>query len=279
MSIQGWRGHGARLRGAGANPQRGANPQIQPRLVQAAQLLWVDLAIPFTGSAGESVPAGTKTPNYDLIVKGGWTNVDQSRIRLVGQTADTPFSPFEVPILSLFGASRLSQPMRYWRRPYFLPAGANITANVINDGAQQAGDGVFLCERPGTSYDKIQPVNRSRIYQVPIALGLAGAGAIGGAESQAAEDPTLLWGATSTSTGALIQIRDNQNDIAWSSDKLPVGAFAGIDDGSLVQPIMYFSKPYLLGAQAQIVINWTNLGNESGKFFTFIGERVLPQTS
>jgi len=261
-------------RGAGLPGGRGRRQNPNQRTVRAAQYYWLNMAVPFTSVVGESVVASTLTKYFPLLIRAAWSNLVQPRIAMRSQSTGIPISTLPIPLLAIAGNTNLAHPLNYWERPYLLRAGANMQAQVINDGGEAAGLIAFYCERP----DREQqiPVTETREYILVLDLGLTGgATQKGTVQTQAIDYDLLIYGILSTSQSATVLFTDTGSNQAWSSVALPIGSFSGIRATGNVQQTVYFSKPYYLAANTTIQCDWTNTGSETGKHIAFICERIV----
>jgi len=232
------------------------------------------MEVPFTSTAGEQQQGATKGNNFDLRVRGAWTNLTDIRAQFQSTQNGDTWSTQQVPLLSIAGATDLVQPMFYWRRSFNLEANNIITGSFTNDGAEAAGNVVFFGERKDN--DLIVTVKRVETYWLLIDLGLTGgATGVGIKQSAPIEFPLLVYGLLSTAIDMEVLLMDTSNNYGWSSQRLPVGAFAGIRDTGNVQPIMFYPRPYYLRPNATIQADWLNVGAETGGFLSFICEKVL----
>lgn len=260
-------------RGSGLPGQKGRR-QRQGGAVKAAQFFFLNMAVPFTSTGGESVIAATVTKYFPLVIRAAWANLTQPRIAVRSQSTGIPISTVPVPLLTLAGNTNLVHPLTYWERPYYLAPGANLQAQLINDGAEAAGLITFFCERPDR--EQLIPVIETREYILLLDLGLTGGATTRGTvQTQAIDYDLLIYGALSTSASATVLFTDTGSNNAWSSVGLPIGAFAGIRASGNVQPIVYYSKPYFLAANTTIQCDWLNVGSESGKYIAFVCERIV----
>lgn len=256
------------------------------RYVPVTQLYWTSMDIGFStpGVASEQAIAFTNNQNFPLFVRGGWTNMDaiDVRVRVAVSNTDANWSTNAVLIGAIAGRKTLARPMLYYQHGYSLPAQSTLRGDFTNslvdpqDGTSKV---VFICERPETQM--IVPILQARDYWLDVSLNLAGAAtATGDAISSQIQHPILIRGAvTDAHPLTTIRIFDTQKNIAWSNQKLPIGCFAGIDDGTDVEQYIRFPKPYLLDANSTLRVEWTNGGGAgvTGRFLNFIGERILRQ--
>lgn len=245
------------------------------RDVTCCQPYWLDMVVDFTSTAGEQQQAATEMQNFPMSIRGAWTNLQDVRVQLASSQFGSTWNAQQVPILSVAGASDLVHPMLYWRRPFPLDANHIITGVFTNDGAEPAGNLVFFAEK--TEEQLIVTVEETATYWNLIDLGLSGgASGVGKPFTAPLEFPLLVYGILSTSTGMTLRIVDTSNGYAWSQEELPVGAYAGIQNpGTTVQPIIYFPRPYFLKPNASLRAEWTNAGAETGKFLSFLCEKVV----
>lgn len=247
--------------------------QLKPHYVECTQFFFLQMSVPFTGTAGQNTSAGTFLEQFPMEVRGAWTDLASARVLFTEQKSGEKLSPEAVPILSLVGASDKTHPMYYWHEPLLLPANAQLRGTFINDGGEEAGTVVFFCSRPDLKIDV--PVIATKEYRVVLDLGLDSddTTTIQTAQTQQVDYDLIIRGASSTVDGVEIQFLDTRQNIQWSSERLPIGAFAGID--TEVNPIMRYAKPYYLPRNSTIKANYVNTGAEDNGFVTFICERIL----
>lgn len=251
-----------------------APPIGKPRDVTCTLPYWLNMAVPFTSSAGEQQMGATKGENFDLQVRGAWTNLVNVRSQLSSTQTGSTWSTQQVPLLSIAGATNLVHPMTYWRKPFHLGANHIISGVFTNDGAEAAGNLVFYAER--TENTLAVSVKRSETYWLLINLGLSGgATTTGQPQSAPIEHGLLIYGVLSTSALMKVRLFDTSNNYAWSTDQLPIGTFAGIRATGNPQPVMYFPFPYYLRPNATLRAEWLNVGSETGGYLSFLCEKVL----
>jgi len=251
------------------------NPLLpeRPHNVECTQFFFLNMDVPFTGVAGQNTSAGTFLEQFPMEVRGAWTDLTSARVLFTEQKSGEKVSPEAVPLLNLAGASDKVHPMYYWHNPLLLPANAQLRGAFTNDGAEQAGKVVFFCSRPDLKIDV--PVVQTKEYRIVLDLGLDSGDTttIQTAQSQQVDYDLLIYGASSTVSGVDIQFLDTRQNIQWSAEKLPIGAFAGID--TEVQPIMRYAKPYYLPRNSTIKASYVNSGAEDNGFVTFVCQRIL----
>lgn len=258
------------------------------RYVPVTQPYWLNMPIPFStpGVASENAVAFTDNQNFPLFVRGGWSNMEDTapdvRVRMAVSNTDANWSTNPLLIGAVAGRRELARPLLRYPHGYSLPAQSTLRGDFTNSPTDpQDGTSllVFWCERPETQ--AIVPVLEARDYWVDVSLNLSGAATnTGTARSSQIQHPILIKGAiTNADPLTTIRIFDTQKNIAWSNTKLPIGAFAGIDDGTDVEQYIMYPKPYLLDANSTLLIEWTNGGGAevTGRFLNFIGERILRQ--
>lgn len=275
-------GQGGLNRPTGATGVRPGQPQStmqnpllpgRPHNVECTQFFFLNMDVPFTGTAGQNISAGTFLEQFPMEVRGAWTNLTSARVLFTEQKSGEKVSPEPVPILSLVGASDKTHPMYYWHEPLLLPANAQLRGSFINDGGEQSGRVVFFCSRPDLLINV--PVILSKEYRVVLDLGLDSADTttLMNAQTQQVDYDLLIYGASSTVSGVDIQFLDTRQNIQWSAERLPIGAFAGIQ--SEVSPVMRYAKPYYLPRNSTIKANFVNSGAESDGFVTFVCQRIV----
>jgi len=195
------------------------------------------------------------------LVRGVWTDLVEARIRLVQSDSDLNYSIVPVPILSLAGRRDKVQPIRWLRHAIPLRALSTLRADFINDGAEPAGMVVFIGERIGR--EREIPVNCSTEFRLLMDLVAP--------VTQPVDFDLLIWGAyTDASSGALIRVFNESDNYAWSSELLPVEAYAGRRDE--VQPVVYYPRPYLLPRRVKLRADVSP--GASGNL-VFVCERIL----
>lgn len=252
-----------------------ANPLLpgRPHNVECTQFFFLQMDVGFTGSTGQNISAGTFLEQFPMEVRGAWSNLTSARVLFTEQKSGEKLSPEAVPILSLVGASSKTHPMYYWKEPLLLPPNAQLRGMFINDGGEQAGQVVFFCSRPDLMINV--PVIATKEYRIVLDLGLDSddTTTVLTAQTQQVDYDLLIYGASSTVSGIDIQFLDTRQNIQWSSERLPVGAFAGIQ--TQVSPIMRYAKPYYLPRNSTIKATFVNAGAEDNGFVTFYCERIL----
>lgn len=251
----------------------GPSPSSRPRDVRCTQFFFSNMPVAFTGSAGENANAGTFIEQFPMAVRGAWSNLTDARVRLTEASSGSLVSSEQVPILGLAGNSDLVFPLYYWKKPLLLPPNAQLRGDFINDGGEEAGNLVFFVERPDLEIRV--PVRETKEFRLLLNLGLESADTttVLNAQTQQVDYDLLVYGALSTSTGCEIRFLDTRQNINWSAQKLPIGAFAGIVGNP--QPIMRYDTPYYLPRNTAIRAEYVNTGAETGKFVEFICERIL----
>ena len=245
----------------------------KPRIVTCAEYFWLNMAVPFTSTAGEQKQASTDPKQFPLYVMGAWTNLAEPRAQFVGSASGVPLSTQQVLLASLAGKSDKNELVHFWRKPYLLRGQTSLVGNFTNDGGEAAGQVVFHCERPDRLLNV--PVLRSQEYVLHLALGLNGSASQTGSEpTQSIEYDLLIYGAVSNVEEVTVRFVDSSNNNAWSTEQLPIGAFAGLTGES--QQIMYYRTPYYLPAQSTLIAEFSNVGGENDGFIEFLCERILP---
>lgn len=252
-----WRG---KLTGADGTPLP-ENAAARPCIVRAGELFWLPMTVPFTGTIGEQAQAFTKTVDFDLLIRGVWTDLTRARIRLVQSDSDLNYSLVPVPIQSLAGRSDKTQPIRWLRHAIPLRALSTLRADFINDNGESAGNVVFIGERIGR--EREIPVRCSTEFRLLMDLAAP--------VTQPVDYDVLIWGAyTDAPSNVSVRIFDESNNYAWSGELLPIGAFAGQRDET--QPIVYYPRPYLLPRRVKLRAD-TSTG--ASGYLVFLCERIL----
>lgn len=266
MGVNAGVGHGARTNNPAAMPGT-------PHVVKATQFFFLNMAVPFTATAGENTNAGTFLEQFPILIRGAWTNLNDVRVRFTEQQSGDRLSSDAVPILGLAGRTDKTYPMLYWKTPLLLSANSQLRGDFINDGGEEAGNVVFFCSRPDIQIDV--PVRASKEYRLLLDLGLDSADTttINSTQTQQVNFDMLIYGAMSTVSGVTIQLLDTRANINWSSQQLPIGAFAGLR--TEVSPIMHYAQPYYLPKNSTIRANYINAGAEDNGFVEFICQRIL----
>lgn len=243
------------------------------RTVRAALPYWFPIVVPFTSQAGQNLTAVFNGKNFDLEMRAAWTDLVTARLQLSDTSYGLIWSNDKVPITVVAGRTNKTHPLLYLRKPYLLLANSILRADLIDDaGTEVAGQIIWACVRPDTEVG-VQ-VEASREWYWAVDLGLTGGtGNTNRVTTRPVNEDVLIYGAMSTSTGSLIRIIDDHTNIGWSDDKLPVGAFAGIE--GQISPIVWYPQPMYVPRNTSMIIEWQNAGAETGKFFTFVCERIL----
>lgn len=242
--------------------------------VRVTQYYFLDMAVPFTSAQGQAINASTESKNFPLLVKGAWANTQSSLVRLYNNATGESLSTNQVPIHGWAGYSAGAYPMLRWLRPFYLQPDNTLSADFINAGAEPASHVVFYSERP--DYDRVVKVNDSIDYRLLLSLNLDGVlNSQSEQVTQQIDFDVLIWGALATVQNALVRFSDTRTNSAWSKNRLPVGAFAGIDNGSNVTPFMMYPTPYLLARNTSIQVETQNAGSETGGYVEFLCERIL----
>jgi hypothetical protein len=256
------------------------------RYVPVTQPYWLNMTIPFTSTASENITAYTDNQNFPLFLRSGWTNMESDatdvRVRMAVSNTDYNWSNNPLLIGAVSGRKELAKPHFRYPHGYFLAAQSTLRGDFTNSPTTPQDETsrlIFWCERPETQ--AIVPIVEARDYWVDVSLNLAGAAtATGTARSSQIQNPILIKGAiTNADPLTMVRIFDTQRNVAWSTEKLPIGCFAGIDDGTDVEQYIMYPKPYLLDGNATLLIEWTNGGGAgvTGRYLNFIGERILRQ--
>lgn len=246
--------------------------QQRPRQVESAQLFWVNMSVPFASVAGEQKQGFSKVEDYDLFVRGAWSNLAQARVRFVSEESGLNWATIPGLLLSQVGNSDKVQPIAYWHTPVLLRAKNQIRGDFVNDGGEAAGRVVLFTDVVGSAMQI--GIRRSQIFSLTLDLGLDAAVALNSTSTSTIDEPLLIWGATTNATNdLLVQLSDERTNYAWSSEQLPVGAFAGLIGE--VQPRLYYRKPYFLPGRVKLRVSYNNAGMETGKFITFFCERLF----
>jgi len=243
------------------------------RRVRASLPFWFPMSVPFSSQVGQNVSATFEGKNFDLEMRAAWTDLVAPRVVFSDTSYGLIWSNEQAPLLAYAGQKELTHPLKYLRRPYLLLANSMLRGNFIDDsGAEVAGKVIWACERPDK--EVVVKVTASREWEWVIDLGLTGGPtSTGRAKTQPVAEDILIYGAISTSSGALVRILDDATNEGWSDDKLPVGAFAGIQGE--ISPVVWYPEPYYVKRNTSMIIEWQNSGSETGKFFTFICERII----
>jgi hypothetical protein len=244
-----------------------------PRTVKGTQFWFLNQEVPFDGTSGQTVQTGTFEQSFPMEIWQGWTDLTGARVQFSQSNTGDFLSQFPVTLLDYAGNSDKVYPHVLWRKPLSLPARSQLRGSFINDGAEQAGNVVFWCRRPDITFD-IEITGETREFRLLLDLGLEAATATGHVETQSIEFDLLIWGMTTTATSDLTaNFKDTSQNVQWAADQLPIGAFAGFQGE--IQPIIWYPLPWYLPRNSTIRCDFTNGGEEDGKFITLICERLL----
>jgi len=247
-----------------------------PRTLKGTQFWFLLQEVAFSGVSGQTVVSGTLEQSFPMEIWQGWTDLTGARVQYTQSNTGDFLSQFPVTLLNFAGNSDKVYPHLPWRKPLILPGRSQLRGTFINDGAEQAGNVVFWARRPDVTFD-IQITGETREFRLLLDLGLDGvADSTGHVETQSIEYDLLIWGMTTTvdiAGGLTANFKDTSQNVQWSSDQLPIGAFSGFQ--SEIQPVVWYPIPWYLPRNSTIRCDFTNVGAESGQFITLLCERLL----
>jgi len=241
----------------------------QPRNVTHSQIFWLRMAIPFTSVASELVSAYTQPEGFDCIVRGGWTDSQSSRVRVIESRSEREWSSVFVPVRTTLGNSNEVAPLFYWGTPVLLEARDQLRGDWVNANSEPAKTACFYAEIVGnerhTGDGQIR-VSRSQSFWLNFDLSATTA------TTAPVNSDILIWGAVTNAPVTTIgKISNESTNFAWSSQQIPLRAMAGVDGQP--QQVMRYHRPYLVPANVKMrcEINTAVVG----QYLTFICERIL----
>lgn len=245
-------------------------PPQQPAVHHCGRIFWLPMPVDFsTGPviANEVIAGYTKEQDFDLILRGAWSDLTAAFVQFKTLGPDQTWShPLRVNIQTWTGDTAKVWPMRYWRRPQLLRALEVINGDFQNVGSEEPGDVIFHGEVFGADLD--YNVTRSMAFSLFCDLG----GTVQPTTTAIPYD-FLVQGAITNveDTSILAKIIDDRNGWPWSNEQIPLTAMAGLE--TAIQPVMWFGKPYLLRANNKLRVDITT--QTDGNYIEFIGEMVL----
>jgi hypothetical protein len=246
--------------------QRAWLRSVQRKVASATtrELFWLTMSVPFSGTSGETVAASTDTVDFDLLVRGIWSEFNENvRWRLFQSDSDLQYTATFSPLHSFAGNSVLAHPVYWLFRPIYIRARAALRAELISDVAQSAGDIVFICEKVGGERQVEARCTTEYRLTVDLANGV----------SPSVDHTLLLWGASvrGLTEHETVKITDLSTGYSWSAKPVKLGAIAGVQATGYVQQIVRWPCPMLLSPRVQLRVEASNPNG----FLDFICERIL----
>jgi hypothetical protein len=227
--------------------------------VCTAPMYWLRLPLNFTGVPGEQVLGFTNPVDFNLHVRGAWTEILNYNLRLTAAGSGNNFSQNPVPVQLIAGDDGAVDNMLEWQRPYILPARETLRADLVNNAAGNNGQYnlIFLCQRPELARTVAVPLN-SRVFWLQQNINFVNAGDRATFTTEPLEFPVVIVGAFTDSPVLDVMARFFESDMmqAWSDTELPLSAFCG--NGGNSRRIMFYPGGYLLNAQSKIRGEYTN---------------------
>jgi hypothetical protein len=265
--------HGGNLSQFGYAPPMAAPPPgqragsgVKPRIVKAAMPFWINMAVPFTTTANEQVTVYSKPLDFDNWLVAAWTQILGARVKFTLTTTGDQYSTEQVPLLSVAGTTTKVYPQKYWKPPSLLGSQSVIRGDFLNVDGVDPGNVVWMAVRRGS--EQALEVKLSAYYV--LMLDISNAALV--AYTLPQDFPMLIKGMiTNAPNSILVQFSDDRTNYSWSSEPLPVGAFAGHEDE--VQPIVELPRPYFLPDRARIRCSYS--AATSNNYIALICERLI----
>ncbi len=246
--------------------------------VQIGSPYFLTMPVAFTGVANESARGlTTANQNTDVVIYDGITDLKQAQVQFSLQAGRVPtlWSTEAMPILALLGYVDNERPQdAHWSKSYYLRSNRRLEANLLNVGAEPAGNVVLLCEKVD-QLDSVINIDPTAGEMVVIAIDSKFTNTAGeepSREYSAARDwPFLLEGFYSDLQRANIKIT-GADGREWMTDWTPVWSLAA-RQGS---PVRRLRRPYLIQSQQTLGVNFQNnatLAEKSGKLW-MVGRRL-----
>jgi hypothetical protein len=217
---------------------------------------WIPLDAGLTGAAGERLPVQSSSPQYDVNIVGGSTDLITSQA-IFGDFTRTDFGssgPLQMasmaPLLAMLGKRDSALPRRDWPARYPLPKNTKLRGEVLNVGGENRGHLVFAAEPLNVVEDAIPQERSNGVNMFYFSLEMnfsAIAEEDTSDESVEFDRDLLIIGAFTDTAAASIGVRiTDPKGRNWCppNDFVPVWAMAGRGAGSL--PVLRWSEPVLL---------------------------------
>jgi len=122
-------------------------------LYEHGESFWlpVSLSIGTTPAAGSTFNFVTTVVDFDLLVVDAWSSLSLSLIELKDSARNRLLTNGPTQIAAIAGLTNatVSNSRLYgWRKPYLLPARAQIALTVTANGTESTGNWTFLCLQP-----------------------------------------------------------------------------------------------------------------------------------
>jgi len=122
-------------------------------LLEHGESFWlpVSLAIGTTPAAGTTFNFVTTVVDFDLLLVDAWSSLSLSQIELKDSARNRLLTNGPTQIAAIAGftdSSKTASRLYGWRKPYLLPARAQISLTVTANGTESTGNWAFICLQP-----------------------------------------------------------------------------------------------------------------------------------
>lgn len=122
-------------------------------LLEHGEAFWlpVSLAIGAAPAAGTTFNFVTTVVDFDLLLVDAWSSLRLSTIEMKDSARNRLLTnaPVQIAAIAGFTTSTYTASRLYgWRKPYLLPARAQINLAVTADGTESTGNWAFICIQP-----------------------------------------------------------------------------------------------------------------------------------
>lgn len=122
-------------------------------LLEHGEAFWlpVALSIGTTPVAGTPFSRITTAVDFDLLIVDAWCDLRLSQIELRDSARNRLLTNGPTQIAAVAGLTNSTQAVARlygWRKPYLLPARAQIAMTITADGTESNGNWAFICLQP-----------------------------------------------------------------------------------------------------------------------------------
>lgn len=122
-------------------------------LLEHGEMFWLPVALTIgtTPAAGSTFNFVTTVVDFDLLVIDAWSSLSLSQIEIKDSARNRLLTnaPAQIAAIAGFTNAAASMSRLYgWRKPYLLPARAQLSLTVTANGTESSGNWAFLCIQP-----------------------------------------------------------------------------------------------------------------------------------
>lgn len=234
-------------------------------------------------SQGQSINRNVQRP---MRCHGATTDIANSRWMLTDTKGHSFTSDF-VPVRSMTNFQSFINPWVPFPTPIELDADIQIKAQFINNGPVADANGnyrvILVCEEPNANVGRpalgdyiefgrqyitsgAKPLPFDLMVNIPFTSSINERRNV---QTLGQDDPLLLVGLTSELQFADVQIIQQSNNYAWSTDEIPIWCFSG-DTKSARATVWLLPRPIYLPPKDVLTIAATNLSAEAAGQLNFI---------